>query len=66
MALRLATRGLGSGYQSEERRVIRLSAEGWADFAEEIDRIGVWSWDERYTDESVMDGTHGSIRLHRS
>jgi hypothetical protein len=53
----------GAGYEPAEEVQIRPSAERWAAFAGAVDRIGVWSWERQYADDSVMDGTGWSIRL---
>ena len=54
---------LGYGYQPQARRTLQPSADEWEEFWAAVDEVGVWTWERRYADDSVMDGTHWSIVL---
>lgn len=42
---------------------IAVSRAQWRAFCTEIEDIGVWRWQPRYEDPSVMDGTQWSARM---
>jgi hypothetical protein len=46
--------------QSEQ---IQPSDERWHAFRAALDRLSVWSWQQRYTDPEVCDGTGWSIEI---
>jgi hypothetical protein len=56
---------LGYGYQPQERRTLQPSTEKWEEFWAAVDEVGVWTWEPRYADESILDGTGWSIRFAR-
>jgi hypothetical protein len=42
---------------------ISPSADRWQAFRAALDRLGVWSWQEHYTDPKVCDGTGWSAEI---
>jgi hypothetical protein len=57
---------LGQGYEPQDQFTVRPSAERWAEFGEAVERVGVWSWERRYVDDSIVDGTAWSLRISDS
>ena len=49
------------GYKVIDTEMINPSVKDWGRFKKEVDRIGVWQWDERY-ETPALDGT--SWRVH--
>lgn len=54
------------GARSKRRGTERIvpSADRWNTFRDELDRLGVWGWAERYSDPAVVDGTNWSVAIH--
>lgn len=51
-------------YRTDDgQETVTPSAEAWADFWAELDRIKIWSWREQYDDPRIMDGTQWSVAI---
>lgn len=51
------------GYQLSEERQVVLARHAWSQFLHELEAFGVWSWEARYEDPGVVDGTSWSLSL---
>jgi hypothetical protein len=46
-----------------DRAAIRPHDDGWARFWGAVDASGAWSWNDRYVDDGVLDGTSWTVYL---
>ena len=47
----------------EPAQVTQPSEEQWRQFWQEVDRIGVWTWEAEYWNHDVLDGIQWSLSL---
>ncbi|MBI1390956.1 MAG: hypothetical protein GC154_21200 [bacterium] len=54
------------GYgESDERIEIQLGQEEWLNFWDALERIGVWQWRRKYTDNDILDGTQWKLDIDK-
>lgn len=42
-----------------------IDSNKWQEFWEEIDKQGVWNWEDSYSDNTILDGTQWELRLEK-
>ena len=46
-----------AGESGTQKTLIKVNEFDWKEFHDSLDKIGVWNWEERYDDSSILDGT---------
>jgi len=55
----------GDGYVLAETVQLHPADQDWAEFWTRVERLGVWSWKQKYVQRDVCDGTNWSLELKR-
>lgn len=53
----------GYGYEKEDELRYHPAFDEWERFWDAIDGINLWTWEDRYENPDMMDGTNWSVEL---